>query len=138
MQEVPASIFTKIVKGEISCHKVYEDDHTFAFMDIAPIQPGHVLVVPKAQVDFVWNLDDETFQALMSTVQRVAQALRRAFPGAARVGMMIEGLDVADHCHVKIFPFSTVEQYRHVPSEDAPDHEELAALATKIRENLPS
>lgn len=126
------SIFTKIIKGEIPCHKVYEDDKTLAFLDIHPIQPGHVLVVPKRQVSFVWDLDDDDYQALMATVRKVARRLRAAFPDKERVGVMIEGLDVADHAHVKIFPFSKGE-YRVIPDMTAePDHEALAELARKL------
>ena len=128
------SIFTKIITGEIPCHKVYEDEHTFAFLDIHPIQPGHVLVVPKKQVGFVWDIESADYQALMQTVQRVGQRIREVFPDKLRVGVMIEGLDVADHAHVKLFPFSTPEEYRHVPDMSAePDHPALAATAEKLR-----
>lgn len=127
------SIFTKIINGEIPCHKVYEDDKTLAFLDIHPVQPGQVLVVPKQQIPFVWDLDDETYLALMSTVKKVGTKLREVFPEKDRVGVMIEGLDVADHVHVKVFPFSKGE-YRDLPDMDAePDHEALAAIAEKLR-----
>ena len=67
------SIFTKIIKGEIPCHKVYEDEQTLAFLDIHPVQPGHVLVVPKAQIASLWELDDATYQAVMATTRQVAR-----------------------------------------------------------------
>ncbi|HVW23002.1 MAG TPA: HIT family protein [Candidatus Saccharimonadales bacterium] len=128
------SIFTKIIKGDIPCHKVYEDEYTFAFMDIHPIHPGQVLVVPKKQVGFIWDLEAADYQALMATVQRVGQRIRAVMPDEARVGVMIEGLDVADHAHVKVFPFSTPEEYRHTPDPTSePDHEALAAMAEKLR-----
>lgn len=127
------SIFTKIIKGEIPCHKIYEDDKTFAFLDIHPIQPGHVLVVPKKQVGFVWDMDDDEYQALMSTVKKVGARIREVFPDKARVGVVIEGLDVADHVHVKVFPFSNDAEFRRVPDMQAnPDHEALAAMAQKL------
>jgi histidine triad (HIT) family protein len=127
-----ASIFTQIINGEIPCHKVYEDERTLAFLDIHPIQPGHVLVVPKKEVSFVWDLDAEDYQALMATVKKVGQRLREAFPDKERVGVMIEGLDVADHAHVKIFPFSKGE-YRRIPDMEAePDHAALAEMAKKL------
>ncbi|HEX6416036.1 MAG TPA: HIT domain-containing protein, partial [Candidatus Saccharimonadales bacterium] len=69
MQE---SIFTKIINGDIPSHKVYEDDKTFAFLDIHPISTGHVLVVPKKQVEFLWDLDDEDYQAVMNTSKMLA------------------------------------------------------------------
>lgn len=127
------SIFTKIINGEIPSHKVYEDEHTYAFLDIHPIQPGHVLVVPKKQVAFVWDLEPSDYQALMTTVQKVGQRVREVFPDKDRVGVMIEGLDVVDHAHVKVFPFSKGE-YRTVPDMSAePDHEVLAGIAEKLR-----
>lgn len=127
------SIFTQIIKGEIPCHKVYEDEKTLVFMDIHPIQPGQVLVVPKAQIGFVWDLIPEDYRALMDVVQKVGQRIREAFPEKARVGVMIEGLDVTDHAHVKVFPFSGEDEFRHTPDGNAePDHETLAEIAKKL------
>lgn len=127
------SIFTQIITGKIPSHKIYEDDLTYAFLDIHPIQPGQVVVVPKQQVGFVWDLESQEYQALMSTVQKVGQRIREVFTDAARVGVMIEGLEVADHAHVKVFPFSNEEQYRHVPDATLePDHAALAAIAEKL------
>lgn len=126
------SIFTKIIKGEIPCHKVYEDAKTFAFLDIHPIQPGHVLVVPKVQVEFVWDLEPEDYQALMTTAKKVAERLRAAFPEKRRVGMHIEGLDVA-HAHLKMFPFDTNQEFLNSPDPTAePDHAALAELAQRL------
>lgn len=128
------SIFTKIIKGEIPSHKIYEDEATLAFLDIHPIQPGHVLVVPKNQVGFVWDMNSGDYQALMATVQKVGQRLRQVFPDKARIGVMIEGLDVTDHAHVKVFPFSTEQEYRTKPDMNAePDHAALAEIAAKIK-----
>ena len=95
------SIFTKIIKGEILCYKVYEDNKTLAFLDIHPIQPGQTLVVPKTQVEYVWDLSDEDYSALMSTAKKVANRLRQVFPEKSRIAMHIEGLDVA-HAHLKM------------------------------------
>jgi histidine triad (HIT) family protein len=130
MQE---SIFTKIIKGELPFHKVYEDEKTLAFLDIYPIQTGQVLVVPKKQVGFVWDLDDEDYVALMRTAKIVGTKLREAFPDKDRVGMMVEGLDVTDHAHVKVFPFSAGGEFRELPTHDEPNHDALAALAEKLR-----
>lgn len=128
------SVFTKIIKGEIPSHKIYEDDKTLAFMDINPAQPGHVVVIPKTQVDFVWDLDQEDYQALMATVQKVGRRLREAFPDKERIGIQVEGLGMKDHAHVNVIPFSTVEEFRHIPDENhKPDHESLAKMAEKLR-----
>lgn len=126
------SIFTKIIKGEIPCHKIYEDDKTFAFLDIHPIQPGHVLVVPKKQVEYVWDLENEDYQALMATAKLVAQRLRQVFSEKSRVALLIEGLDVA-HAHLKLFPFSTDSEFHNIPViTDEPDHKELANVANRL------
>ena len=127
------SIFTKIISGDIPCHKVYEDAKTFAFLDIHPIQPGHVLVVPKQQVGFIWDMEADDYQALMATVQKTGKRLREVL-GRQRVGLMVEGLDVADHAHVKIIPFDTESEFRHVPDMSAePDHTALADMAARLR-----
>src|SRR2546428_10820249 len=94
------SIFTKIIKGEIPSHKIYEDDKTFAFLDIHPVQPGHVLVVPKVQVEFVWDLGREEYAALMATIQKVALRLREIL-GVPYVGEQIIGVDVP-HAHIHL------------------------------------
>lgn len=125
------SLFTKIIKGEIPCHKVYEDDLTLAFMDIHPIQPGHVLVIPKRQVEFVWDLEAADYHALMQTVQKVARRIRDVLP-VSYVGQQIIGIDVP-HAHVHLVPFNTVTEYRTVPDMAAdPDHAALAEMAAKL------
>jgi histidine triad (HIT) family protein len=126
------SVFTKIVKGEIPCHKVYEDDKTLAFLDIHPVQPGMVLVVTKLQAETFMDLPDENYQALWAAVKRVAMRLREVFPDQRRIGIQVEGLDVP-HVHVKLIPIDTGEQFRAMPDMDSePDHSALAALAQKL------
>ncbi len=126
------SIFTRIINGEIPCHKVYEDERTFAFLDIHPIQPGHTLVIPKQQVEFVWDLKDEDYRAVMDTARKVAKRIRDVL-GSPYVGEQIIGTDVP-HTHVHVFPFSNPAEYRSVPDAHAtPDHEALAAMAEKLR-----
>ena len=105
------SIFTKIIKGDIPSHKIYEDDKTFAFLDIHPLQEGHVLVVPKVQVEFIWDLEAEDYQALMNTVQKVGRRLREVME-ASYVGVEVIGVDVP-HAHVHVVPFTTVDDLRH-------------------------
>jgi histidine triad (HIT) family protein len=125
------SIFTKIIKGEIPAHKIYEDDKTFAFLDIHPKTPGHTLVVSKNQVEFVWDLDDEDYQALMATVKKVGRRIREVV-GSEYVGMQVIGEEVP-HTHIHVFPFNTLEEFRRIPDPGAePDHETLAAIAKKL------
>jgi histidine triad (HIT) family protein len=128
------SVFTKIIKGEYPSHRIYEDEHTLAFMDIHPVQHGHVVVVPKSQVAVVWDLNDEEYRALMTAVQKIGQRLKEVFPDKKRIGVAIEGLGVQDHAHVNIFPFDTAAEFRHVPdSSIEPDYDALAKMAERLK-----
>ena len=125
------SIFTKIIKGEIPCHRVYEDDKTLAFLDIHPVQPGHTLVIPKNQVEFVWDLASDDYQAVMATVQKVAKRLQKVL-GVPYVGEQVIGVDVP-HAHVHLIPFSTTAEFRTIPDMNTePDHTALANMAQKL------
>lgn len=125
------SVFSKIVRSEIPCYKVYEDELTMAFLDIHPVQPGHTLVISKQQVEFVWDLDDVTYQAVMATTRKVAQRLKEVM-GTPFVGEEVVGVDVP-HAHVHIIPFSNSQEFRRIPDMNAePDHAVLADLAAKI------
>ena len=125
------SIFTKIIRGEIPCNKVYEDDRTLAFLDIHPVQPGHTLVVSKKQVEFVWDLDDEDYQAVMATAKKVANQIKKIL-NVPYVGEQIIGVDVP-HAHLHVIPFSTTAEFRNVPDMNAePDFAALEAMAKKL------
>ena len=126
------SIFTKIVKGEIPAHRVYEDDSVLAFLDIYPAQPGHTLVIPKRQVEFVWDLSDDDYRAVMMACKKVALRLREVLQ-TRYVGEKIIGIDVP-HAHVQLIPFDTVDQFK-APQDMAaePDHEALAVMAERLR-----
>jgi histidine triad (HIT) family protein len=125
------SVFTQIVKGQIPCHKLYEDDLTLAFLDIHPIAPGHTLVIPKKQVEYVWDLPDADYQAVMATSKKVALRLRDVL-GTARVGVQVVGVDVP-HAHVQLIPFDKAEEFHRVADMSTePDHPALAVLAAKL------
>jgi histidine triad (HIT) family protein len=126
------SLFTKIIKGEIPCHKVYEDENTLAFLDIYPSMPGHTLVVPKRQVATIWDLDDADYASLMATANKVARHLREQLP-QQYIGVKVVGIDVP-HAHIHLIPFDTAEEYaRPNDMTTEPDHEMLAQLAEKLR-----
>lgn len=128
---MPDSIFTKIIKGEIPCHKVYEDELTFAFLDINPTQPGHTLVIPKKQVEFLWDLSDEDYNAVMATAKKLASHVRQVL-GTKYVGVKVIGEEVP-HAHVHLLPFNSVaEYYARRPASNEPDHAALAKMAQKI------
>lgn len=126
------SIFTKIVRGEIPCHRIYEDDRALAFLDINPVQPGHTLVISKAQVEFVWDLDDDDYHAVMDATKKVAQRLRQV-TGRQYIGEMIVGTDVP-HAHVHLIPFDVVSELKRNldPHAQEPDHDALAEIAAKL------
>lgn len=128
MQE---TIFTKIVKGEIPSHKIYEDEYVFAFLDIHPKTPGHTLVIPKRQVEFVWDMDEQEYNAAMDAVKRIALRLREEF-GYTYVGELVFGMDVP-HAHIHVYGFNKAEEARHIPDPDQePDHASLANVAKKL------
>jgi len=125
------SIFTKIVKGEVPSHKVYEDDKTLAFLEIHPIQPGHTLVIPKKQVVYVWDLPEEDYQALMMTTLKVARRLREVL-GVTYIGERIIGVHVP-HAHVQLIPFNLVEELNVQQDMSAePNHQALEPLVKKL------
>jgi histidine triad (HIT) family protein len=125
------SVFTKIIKGEIPCQKVYEDDQTLAFMDIHPAQPGHTLVIPKRQVEFIWDMADEDYIALMRTVKKVGNRMRDVLR-PKYVGILVEGISVP-HVHIHIIPFATQAEFHHLGDQTAePDYAALAEMAKKL------
>jgi histidine triad (HIT) family protein len=126
------SIFTKIIKGEIPSHKIYEDDKTYAFLDIHPVLPGHVLVIPKKQVEFIWDLDEETYIALMKSVKKIGKHLRDVWD-EPHVTMRVVGVDVP-HAHVHLIPFSTTKQLHKgkMNISKTVNDDELALIAKKL------
>ena len=122
------SVFTKIIKGEIPAQKVYEDNRNIAFLTIQPVQPGHTLVVPKNQVDHLWDLPDADYQSLMDASKKVANRLREVI-GKKRVGVKVEGFEVA-HAHIHLIPMDTVSEYNSSPKSATA--EELEEMAKKL------
>jgi len=131
------SVFTKIIKGEIPCEKVYEDEKTLAFVDIHPVMPGHVLVVPKAQVDHIEDLSQADYSALMLTVKKVMARVQGVL-GTNRAIMLAMGYDVP-HAHVHILPSNSGDEFYNAvgrikeAADKEPDHNELAKMAEKLR-----
>lgn len=126
------SIFTKIIEGEIPAHKIYEDDRVLAFLDIHPLTPGHTLVIPKKQVEFVWDLTDEDYHAVMAAAKKVALRLRSMLD-VQYVGERIIGIDVP-HAHVQLVPFNETAEFMAEQDMDSePDHSALSAVADKLR-----
>lgn len=101
-----ASIFTKIISGEIPCYKVAENEHCLAFLDVSPLTKGHVLVVPKQEVDLLFDLDDDVYMEVQKMVKVVAKAIKQAIP-CTRVGLAVIGLEVP-HAHVHLVPINDI------------------------------
>ena len=129
-----ASIFSRIVAGEIPCYKVAEDDRFFAFLDISPVAKGHTLVIPKQEVDYIFDLEDETYAGLMAFARRVARALEKAVE-CKRVGVAVMGLEVP-HAHIHLIPITTEGDMNFFRQKLSLSAEEMAAIATRIAENM--
>ncbi len=127
---MPDTIFTKIINGEIPCQKIYEDEHTFAFLDIHPRRPGHTLVIPKKPIEFVWDLSQEDYLALTATVQKVALRIREVM-SVPYVGELIVGTDVP-HAHIHLVPFSNSSEFPGKPSTEPQNNDELDEIARKL------
>lgn len=122
-----SSVFTKIIQGKIPCYKIYEDDKTMAFLDIEPEAEGHTLVVPKIEVEKVYELPEEYYQAVMATVKRLAQHMEAVL--GERMQIKVVGIDVP-HAHVHILPASQVLAKEPYPK---PTEAEFRALQTKLQ-----
>lgn len=118
------SIFTKIIQGEIPRYKIYEDDKTFAFLDIHPESKGHVLVIPKNEVDKIYNLPDEDYQALMATVKKLSQHMEKVL--GQRTLWKVVGTDVP-HAHVHLMPLDESWQYGHTLEFTPEEFEQIRA-----------
>lgn len=99
-----SSIFTKIIKGEIPCYKIAENEDCFAFLDINPLTKGHVLVVPKKEIDYLFDVDDDLYQKLFLFAKKIAVAIKKAYP-CKKVAVAVIGLDV-DHAHIHLVPIN--------------------------------
>lgn len=129
-----ASIFTKIINREIPGHIVAENDDYIAFLDVNPLVEGHVLVVPKQEVDYMYDLDDETLAGLHVFAKGVAKAIEKTIP-CKRIGVAVIGIEVP-HTHVHLVPLNTMNDINFTRPKLSPSQEELMAVAEKIRNNF--
>lgn len=129
-----ATIFSRIVAGEIPCYKIAEDDKYFAFLDINPVAPGHTLVIPKNEVDYIFDLNDEEYLGLQLFAKRVAEAIKRAIP-CTRVGVAVMGLEVP-HTHIHLIPINQEADMNFFKEKASLSKEEMAEIASKISQNF--
>lgn len=128
-----STIFTKIIKGEIPCYKVAEDEHFLAFLDINPNAKGHTLVIPKKEENKIFDLDKNSYTNLMEFSRKVAIAIEKSIP-CKRVGMAVIGLEVP-HVHVHLIPLNAMDDIRFTKKVKLTS-EEFIEVATKIASNL--
>jgi len=129
-----ASIFTKIINGEIPSYKIAEDDNYFAFLDINPLAKGHALVVPKKEVDYLFDLDDEILGGLHVFAKKIAKAIEKAVP-CKRIGTAVIGLEVP-HAHLHLIPINKISDLSFEKPKLKLSEAEFKEILEKIRSNI--
>ena len=129
-----ASIFTRIVKGEIPAYKVSEDEHYLAFLDISPVAKGHTLVIPKQEVDYLFDLDDQHYAGLQLFAKKVAAGLKKAVP-CKKVGVLVLGLEVP-HAHIHLIPMQDETDVLNFSEKIKMSKEEFENLRKIISEKI--
>lgn len=128
------TIFSRIIAGEIPCYKVAEDDNYFAFLDISPLAKGHTLVIPKREVDYIFDLTDEEIAGMQVFAKKVAIAIKKAIP-CVKVGQCVLGLEVP-HAHIHLVPMQSEADLRFTNPRVKLTKDEFEEIAKSIRENL--
>lgn len=126
-----SDIFSKIVRGEIPCYKIAEDENYFSFLDINPLAKGHTLVIPKQEIDYIFDIDDESHKQLWHFAKRVAAAVKLAVP-CRRIGVAVIGLEVP-HAHIHLIPMNRVSDMNFASPKLSFSSEELEKTAEAIR-----
>lgn len=126
-----ATIFSKIIQGEIPSHKIAEDDRFYAFLDISPLAEGHTLVVPKNEVDYIFDIEDKDLSDMMVFAKRVAAAIKKVIP-CQKIGVAVIGLEVA-HAHIHLVPINSIGDLNFDKPKLQPGQEKLAETAARIR-----
>ena len=129
-----ATIFTKIVRGEIPSYKIAEDEHYYAFLDINPLAQGHTLVIPKQETDYIFDLDPELLAGMMVFAQKIAKALKQTIP-CNRIGLAVLGLEVP-HAHIHLVPLNRESDINFTNPKIKLSVTEFETLASQIKSNL--
>lgn len=129
-----ASIFSKIVNGEIPSHKIAEDENYFAFLDINPLAKGHTLVIPKQEIDYIFDIEDDLLAGMHVFSKRVARAIEKVVP-CERIGIAVIGLEVP-HAHIHLIPINNIEDINFGRPKLTLSTKELEKIADKIRQHL--
>lgn len=128
------TIFSKIIRGEIPCYKIAEDENFFSFLDISPMTKGHTLVVPKIEEDYIFNLEDKTVGDMMIFAKKVAKAIRQAVP-CVRIGVAVLGMEVP-HAHIHLVPINKESDLNFKNPKLKLEKEEMIAIAENISKNV--
>lgn len=129
-----ATIFSRIAAGEIPSYKIAEDDRHFAFLDINPVAPGHTLVIPKQETDYIFDLNDDDYASLQLFAKRVAEAMRRAMP-CKRIGVAVMGLEVP-HAHIHLIPINAESDMNFFKEKLSLPADEMASIASRIADEF--
>lgn len=125
------SVFTKIINGELPSHRIFEDDKCIVILDIRPVQPGHALVIPKEQVEFIWDIDNPLYQHLWKVAKMIAKRQLEVI-GSDRVSIIVDGEQVP-HAHIQLIPTNHASDLHATPPNE-PDHDALRAMAEKLKD----
>jgi histidine triad (HIT) family protein len=128
------TIFTKIVNGDIPSYKVAEDDRFYAFLDINPLARGHTLVIPKIEIDYLFDIEDDLYQDFLLFAKKIAIGLKKAIP-CEKVGLAVVGLEIL-HAHIHLIPLNSMDDINFSKPKLKLTHEEFGNILTKITESL--
>ncbi len=129
-----ASIFTKIIRGEIPCHKIYEDDWVFSFLDINPVSKGHTLLITKIEVDYIYDLEDDLLKHLFATSKMISRAIEEVVP-CERIGVAVVGLEVP-HAHIHLIPINEISDFSFANPKLSFTQEEFSRIAEQISSRI--
>jgi len=128
------SIFSKIIAGEIASYKIADNEHFYAFLDVFPVAKGHTLVVPKKEIDYIFDLNDDFYINFLLFAKKLAPAIKKAIP-CQKVGLAVIGLEVP-HAHIHLIPLNSMEDINFTKPKLKLSPEEMQEIAEKIRINL--
>jgi histidine triad (HIT) family protein len=129
-----STIFSKIVNGEIPCYKVHENDEFLAFLDVFPVSRGHVLVIPKKETDYIFDIEDQSYSRMWQYAKKIAKALKLSF-NCQRVGVSVIGLEVA-HAHIHLLPINSLEDMNFSKQKMKLSKQEFEEIAKVISSNI--
>jgi histidine triad (HIT) family protein len=129
-----ATIFSKILNGKIPCYKVYEDDEFLAFLDVFPVSKGHVLVIPKKETDYIFDIEDQSYARMWQFAKKISKALKLSV-SCERIGISVIGLEVA-HAHIHLLPINSLEDMNFSKPKMRFSNQEFEEIADTIASNI--